>query len=298
MSPVERRIREVLADAGAEGWVHAKPLNPASEREIDVGGDELVVTASVYKLPLLVALCRAFDAGALDPRARVRIDPASCTPGPTGMSAFQDPVTVSWRDLAASMIGVSDNAAADLILGEVGLDALADTLADLGLSRTRVVGGTADSHAALIRDTGTTTAAEAFALLSDNDAARTVSAYDPSYASATTPREMTRLLELIWADAVASPEQCEFIRRLLANQAWQHRIRAGFPYRGVRVAGKTGTIGAVRNEVSVVEFDGETPVAVAVFTLAARADAALPGVDAAIAECARIAVTDLRSGRL
>ncbi|MEU6263353.1 serine hydrolase [Saccharopolyspora shandongensis] len=298
MSPVERRIREVLADAGAEGWVHAKPLNSASEREIDVGGDELVVTASVYKLPLLVALCRAFDAGELDPRARVRIDPASCTPGPTGMSAFQDPVTVSWRDLAASMIGVSDNAAADLILGEVGLDALADTLADLGLSRTRVVGGTADSHAALIRDTGTTTAAEAFALLSDNDDARTVSAYDPSYASATTPREMTRLLELVWADAVASPEQCEFIRRLLANQAWQHRIRAGFPYRGVRVAGKTGTIGAVRNEVSVVEFDGENPVAVAVFTLAARADAALPGVDAAIAECARIAVTDLRSGRL
>jgi beta-lactamase class A len=30
----------------------------------------------------------------------------------------------------------------------------------------------------------------------------------------------------------------------------------------------------------------------------ARADAALPLVDAAIAECARLAVTDLRSGRL
>ncbi len=84
----------------------------------------------------------------------------------------------------------------------------------------------------------------------------------------------------------------------MGHQAWQHRIRAGFPYRGVRVAGKTGTIGAVRNEVSVVEFDGETPVAVAVFTLAPRADSALPQVDAAIAECARIAVTDLRSGRL
>ncbi|MGP4019582.1 serine hydrolase [Saccharopolyspora sp. 5N708] len=298
MNPVTGRIREVLADAGAEGWVHAVQLGAANSREIGVGADELVVTASVYKLPLLVALCRAFDAGSLDPRAAVRIDPASGTRGPTGLSTFLDPVTLSWRDLAASMIGVSDNTAADVILAEVGLDAVAATLADLGLSQTRVVGGTADSHASLVRDLGAASAAEAFALLADNDEVRTVSAYAPALASATTPREMTRLLGLIWADAAASPAQCAFIRRLLGNQVWLHRIRAGFPFRGVRVAGKTGTIGAVRNEVSVVEFDGEAPVAVAVFTFAARADAALPTVDAAIAECARIAVTDLRSGRL
>ncbi|GAA2776178.1 serine hydrolase [Saccharopolyspora taberi] len=295
---VEQRIREVLRDAGAEGWVHAKQLAGPSAREVCVGADDAVVTASVYKFPLLVALCRAFDAGRIDPRAAVRINPPSCTPGPTGLAVFLDPVTLSWRDLAASMMAVSDNSAADVILGEVGLDALADTLADLGLERTRIVGGTADSHAALIRDTGAATASEAFALLADNDDARTVSAYDPSYASATTPREMTRLLELVWADAVASPEQCAFIRRLMGNQAWLYRVRAGFPFQGVRVSGKTGTIGAVRNEVSVVEFDGEAPVAVAVFTLAARADGFLPLVDSAIAECARIAVTDLRSGRL
>ena len=94
-----------------------------------------------------------------------------------------------------------------------------------------------------------------------------------------------------------SADSCALIRRLMAAQAWQHRIRAGFPSAGVRVAGKTGTVGAVRNEVSVVEFEGEAPVAVAVFTHAARADALLPRVDAAIAECARIAVTELRSGR-
>lgn len=293
----EQRIRDVLADAGAQGWVHAVRLGGGGH-ELGFGADELVVTASVYKLPLLVALARAFDAGTLDPREAIRLDPGSCTPGPTGVSTFQDPVRMSWRDLAASMIAVSDNAAADVILGAIGLDALAAALADLGLERTRVVGGTADAHAALAREMGTTSASEAFALLADNDEARTLRAYDPSYASATTPREMTRLMELIWADEVASPQQCAFVRRLLGQQAWMHRVRAGFPFQGVRVSGKTGTIGAVRNEVSVVEFDGEAPVAVAVFTLAARADPSLPRVDAAIAECARIAVTDLRSGRL
>jgi beta-lactamase class A len=62
----------------------------------------------------------------------------------------------------------------------------------------------------------------------------------------------------------------------------------------VSIAGKTGTIGVIRNEVAVVEFPGEHPVAVAIFTRAARTDPHLPVVDAAIAETARIAVTELR----
>ncbi len=298
MSAVETRIREVFQDAGATGWVHAVPLAGPPAREVRIGADERVVMASVYKLPLLVALCRQFDARVLDPRASVRIHPASCTPGPTGIATFLDPVTLSWRDLATSMIVVSDNAAADVILGQVGLAAVRETLAAAGLDGTTVVGGTADVEASIVRDTGATDAAQAFALLADNDAAVTVSAYDPSFASATSARDMTRLLASIWADEVGSAEQCAFMRRLLGMQIWPHRVRAGFPFAGVRVAGKTGTIGAVRNEVAVVEFPGETPVAVAIFTFAARADASLPRVDAAIAECARLAVTELRSGRL
>ncbi|MFC0114562.1 serine hydrolase [Kibdelosporangium aridum] len=272
------------------------PLGPAS-REVDVDADEPVVMASVYKLPLLVALCRQFDAGRIDPLRTVRINPVSCSPGPTGIATFLDPITMSWRDLAVSMMTVSDNAAADLILGEVGLDTVGSTLADLELTGTKIVGGAADVEATLMRETGTSTTAQAFALISDNDQVRTVSAYDPAYTSATTPRDMTRLLSLIWSDSVASAEQCAFIRRLMGMQVWPHRIRAGFPFGDVRVSGKTGTIGAVRNEVAVVEYAHETPIAVAVFTFAARSDLALPAVDAAIGEAARIAVTDLRSGR-
>jgi beta-lactamase class A len=295
---IASQVRAVFHDAGTDGWLHAVPLVASPAREVDVGADERVVMASVYKLPLLVALCRQFDSGLVDPLARVQINPASCTPGPTGISSFLDPVTMSWRDLAASMITVSDSAAADVILGVVGLPYLQEALLDLGMTATKIVGGTADIEATLMRETGTSSTAQAFALLADNDGARTVSAYDPAYTSATTPRDMTRLLSLIWSDAAASTEQCAFMRRLLGMQVWQHRVRAGFPYAGVSVAGKTGTIGAVRNEVSVVSFPGEVPIAVAVFTFAARADMALPAVDAAIASAARLAVTDLRSGRL
>nr|WP_042190356.1 serine hydrolase [Kibdelosporangium sp. MJ126-NF4]CEL19262.1 Beta-lactamase [Kibdelosporangium sp. MJ126-NF4]CTQ94939.1 Beta-lactamase (EC 3.5.2.6) [Kibdelosporangium sp. MJ126-NF4] len=291
------RVRSVFRDAGTAGWLHAIQLG-ATGRQVDVDADEPVVMASVYKLPLLVALCRQFDAGRIDPLSTVRINPASCTPGPTGISTFLDPITMSWRDLAASMMIVSDSAAADVILGEVGLDVVQRTLLELELSGTRIVGGTADVSATLMRETGTATTAQAFALISDNDEVRTVSAYDPAYTSATTPRDMTRLLALIWSDSVASDEQCAFIRQLMGKQVWSHRIRTGFPFGDVQVSGKTGTIGAVRNEVAVVEYSGELPIAVAVFTFAARADPALPAVDTAIGDAARIAVTDLRSGRL
>ncbi|WP_039828719.1 serine hydrolase [Nocardia testacea] len=292
MSAAER-IRAIFADAGCTGRLHARRCD-GSDEEVCIGGTERVVTASVYKLPLLLAYCRAVDAGRLDPLARLTLTPSECTPGPTGISALHDPVTMSRRDLATSMMTVSDNAAADLLLGEVGLTAVHELLESLGLDRTRLVGGTADIHRSLVRDTDTHGTAEAFAALADNDEAWTVAAYDPAYTSATTPAEMTRLLAALWRGEVVSTEQTDFARAVMRRQVWPHRIAAGFPHRGVAVAGKTGTIGIIRNEVAVVEFPGEYPVAVAVFTRAARADPALPAVDAAIAEGARIAVTELR----
>jgi beta-lactamase class A len=296
-SELVTQIRRTFADAGVQGRLHAVPLG-GPPREVGVDADEPVVMASVYKLPLLVAFCRRVDAGELDPREQVTVDPAERTAGPTGLSVLRDPVTMSWRDLACSMIAVSDNAAADVLLRRVGLAQVNETLADLGLERTRVLGGTADVHRSLVADTATADTRAAFRALTSNDAVPAVRAYDAVLASATTPREMTRLLAAVWSDRAASPEQCRFARELLGAQAWQHRLRSGFPPVGVRVAGKTGTLAAVRNEVGVVQFDGERPVAVAVFTRAARAEEVLLPADAVIGRAARLAVTDLRSGRL
>jgi beta-lactamase class A len=80
----------------------------------------------------------------------------------------------------------------------------------------------------------------------------------------------------------------------MAHQVYRHRLSAGFPYDGVRVAGKAGTFGALRHEVGVVVLPDGSGFAVAVFTLAARGDTRLPRVDAAIGKAARIAVDSLR----
>lgn len=285
-------IRAVFADAGCNGWLHARVV--ATGAELSVGGHQPVVPASVYKLVLLVAACRAFDSGVLDPRLRVTVDPRTATPGPTGIATLDDPVQMSVRDLLRSMIAVSDNAAAGVLLRLVGLDRVQATARELGLAATSITGGDAEIQAALMAETGARTVAEAFAALADDDLSRPVRAYDPSFGSATTPSDVTALLTAIWSDTAASPERCAFARSALGGQAFRHRIASGFGS-GATVAGKTGTLGALRNEAAVIEYPGEHPVAVAVFTHAARNDPSLPRVDAAIGKAALLAVSALRT---
>jgi beta-lactamase class A len=291
------RVRAAFASAGVQGRLHAVGLHRARAREVAVGADAPVVMASVYKLPLLVAFVRLVDDGGLDPGEPVTVPAARRTPGPTGLSALRDAVTMTWRDLITLTITHSDNTAADVVLARVGLDRVNAMLDGFGLPATRVQGGTDDVQHTLRDQTGSPDVATAFAALARDDGIGDVAAYDPALTSATTARDMTRLLAVIWDDTAASPEGCRFARDVLGAQIWTHRLRSGFP-RGATVAGKTGTIGAVRNEVGVVTFDGEHPVAVAVFTRAARADPVLPRAEAVIGEAARIAVTELRSGRV
>lgn len=287
-------IRAAFADAGVRGWLHAAVVGKGGA-ELGIDPDAEVTTASVFKLPVLVALARAVDAGEIDPRTAVVVDPASRTDGPTGLSVLADPVTMSLRDLAVSMTTVSDNAAADVLLDVLGLPRVHGALAGLGITRTRVQRVDA-TFTALARELGARDLAASFARLADPDDPPPPSAYDPVLGSSTTPRDMTTLLSLLWRDEAASAEQCAFVRRLLGLQVSRARLASGFPYDDVRVSGKTGTLGALRNEVGVVEYPGEAPVAVAVFTLAARPERVLPRVDAVIGEAARLAVTALRLG--
>lgn len=293
MIPIEDQIVEVFHDAGCRGWLHAQRIDGAGPT-VDVSGHEPVVAASVYKVVVLVAAARAFDTGRLDSHTQVRIVPSDCTPGPTGISTFTDPVTLSWLDLVRSMITVSDNAAADILLAALGFGMVEQVIVDFGLSSTRIVGGTAALQGQLVHDTGALSLAEAVGLLASNSAIHETAAYDPAYTTATSAADTNSLLSAIWEGRAASPKMTNHMKTMLSQQIWPHRIRSGFPYADVTIAGKTGTIGPVRNEVAVVAFPDEPPIAVSVFTRAARSDLHLPLVDQAIGRVARIAVTALR----
>ncbi|TDD30031.1 serine hydrolase [Kribbella turkmenica] len=287
------RIRAVFEDAGVRGWLHAVAFDSPSDT-VEVDADGVVPMASVYKLPLLAGFCRLVDLGELDPLERLTLDPSERTAGPTGLSVLADPVTMSLRDLAVSMMTVSDNASADALLGLVGLRRLADLLESFGLHRTWVRRGTAANLRDLQRRTGLDDPDAALAVLADNDRTDPVGVYEAANASASTPRDMTLLLRRLWAGELLSAGQTEFVQATMHRQIFQHRMASGFPHDGVRVAGKTGTFGALRHEVGVVTLPGGAAFAIAVFTLAARGDFRQPRVDAAIGEAARAAVDLLR----
>ncbi|MFI7008245.1 serine hydrolase [Streptomyces sp. NPDC050145] len=291
---VTRTLRELFADAGVRGWLHVADLR-RPEAAVTLDPDERLPIASVYKVPLMVAFCRLADAGTLDPTERVTLDPARRVAGPTGLSLLRDPVSMSLRDLVVMMMTVSDNTAADAVLRAVGPAVVDEICGELGLPDTQVRGGVTNTWARLVEETGAGSLSAAMRRLSSNDATVPEDVYDPARKSSSTPADIARLLHAIWTDRAASPERCAFMREVMGRQAWHHRLASGFPYDGVRVAGKTGTLGSLRHEAGVVELDDGTAYTAVIFTQAARADSVLPRADAVIGAAARLAVEALRS---
>ncbi|MEU5974555.1 serine hydrolase [Streptomyces sp. NPDC047315] len=283
------RIRDAFAEAGVTGWLHARDIDAGAQ--VDAGADHPVVTASVHKLCLLVALHREAAAGRLDLTEQTVVPPWDRTPGPTGLAAMLDEVRLSLRDAAYLMMTVSDNTSADLLLTRVGLDAVNDATRRLGLTRTRAVQTFRDFLTTIREDVGPSGPQA----LADPQVIARLRAVDPARTSHSTPRDMTRLLAAIWRDEAGTPEHCAAMRRVLGLQVWPHRLASGFPFDDVHVAGKTGSAPTVRNEVGVVEYPDGGRYAVAVFTRAASPAATLPAADAVIGTAARMAVDALRS---
>jgi beta-lactamase class A len=289
VTDVLARIRTAFADAGVTGRLHAVDID--SGAQLDAGADQPVCTASVHKLCLLVALHQRAAEGLLDLTEQVECPPQGRTAGPTGLAAMLDGARLSLRDLAYLMMSVSDNAAADLLLARVGLDAVNRATARLGLTGTYAVHTFGELLATIKEDAGPGGAGA----LADPHVVSRLRALDPGRTNRSTPRDMTRLLAAVWRDEACPPEHGAAIRRVLGLQVWPHRLASGFPFDDVHVAGKTGSLPTVRNEVGVVEYPDGGRYAVAVFTRTARTSALLPAADAVIGTTARLAVDALRA---
>jgi beta-lactamase class A len=274
------RVRAAFADAGVTGRLHAVDVDHP-EREVSVDADAPVVLASVFKIPLVVALHH----GDLDLTGRITVDDDRSA-GPTGIGGMLDPVTMSLRDLAHLAVTVSDNAAADALVDVIGLDEVNRTLRELRLEKTLVVHRARDFMRTMAEDAAPD---ELPAALADPVVLSRLRALDPDRTNRGTPRDLTTLLRHVWRH-----DGCAPVRRAMGSQVWPHRLASGFPFDDVRVAGKTGTLPTVRNEVGVVEYPDGGRYAVAVFTRSASTAFTLPAADAVIGTAARLAVEHLR----
>jgi beta-lactamase class A len=250
----------------------------------------------VFKIAVAVAYAREVCAGRLDETERTTVT-AQYRIGGVGTAGCADDVQMSWRDLALFMMEMSDNAATDVVYRRVGQAAVSSVLDDLQLTHTHILGCCEDLFASMAADLdidlGAADADEQLAAV-PAELVWSSTVLDPRRTNASTPRDMTTLLDAIWTDRAAVPEACAMVRRMMSHQLWPHRLTAGFES-GVAAAGKTGTLPAVRNEAGVVTYPDGKQYAVAVFTRAGSLSQRLPAIDASIGRAARLAVDHLRA---
>jgi len=297
VSDVEKKLAEVFAEAGVQGFLYARDIDGPAE--VALAADDPVCLASVFKIPICLAYAVEVAAGRVSRTERLSVEPRF-RDGGIGTSGLADPVELSLRDLALLMMSMSDNAATDVVLERVGLETVNGLLAELGRTETHLIGGCVDLLGSMRADLGAGTDEEVAAELARRAAAGTLMELDicvPLRTTRSTPRDLAELLGQIWRDEAGHPDACGEVRTIMSRQIWPHRLSSGFDD-GWHVAAKTGTLPGWRNEAGVVEHPDGGRYAVAVFTRADRPDFRDPGADRAIGRAAALAVEHLRTPSL
>ena len=198
--------------------------------------------ASTIKVLVSAALWSGVCAGRIDPERRMRAGDAP-VPGGGGLLESMHPATgLTLAELDLLMLAISDNAATNAVIDAVGMDAVNDLAAALGLEHTRLRRRMMDVAASERGDDNTTCAAD-----------------------------MTGLLcALARGEGIPVPA----CRRVLAAMAQsQHtdivpRYLPAAPSRVV--SSKQGELDSVRHDVALID-EGEGRIAIAVLSAPAAA---------------------------
>ena len=177
--------------------------------------DEQVVIASIFKILLVLEFARQVDGRSARPDRAGRWSPPRDRLGGWGTAGCADDAELSLRDLAYFAMSVTDNTAADLLLRRVGPDLLPLLAAELGLTRTRVLGGprrAARVDARRRRAPGPRPSSPGSSRRCRAERVRALRVFDPARTTSSTAREITRLLTLIWRDEAGPAAACAMVR--------------------------------------------------------------------------------------
>ncbi len=245
MDSLEHAIRDVAA--GFSGTMTLALRSPGGETRIDIDAERSVPTASVIKLPILVALHRAAAAGLLSFDDRLQFGAQHDVFGSGVLHQLTHGVEMSLRDAATLMIIISDNVATNMCLEAVGgFENVNETMRTLGLEHTTMFMRLGDTHRGL----------------------------DGRNHYVTSADDIARLLAMLARREVVSPDASDQTLRLLRRQQKRDKLSRELPWNELNmlpdprnnwVAEKGGTyIGGVRNDAALMHGLGGQ-VAIAAF---------------------------------
>ena len=270
-------------------------LDLASGEEVHIHGDELFPLCSVVKIPVLATAFREIRAGHFALTDRWELTTAEKNLGSGTLRFLEDGLRPTVRDLLTLMIIISDNTATDMIIHRVGVPAIHDYMHQLGLTNTHIVMTIRQIFEDILPDADPTQDPYELALKSQqHPPRRDARAYRSTPENnVSTPRDMNRLLDLIFKGQVVDRPACDEMLAILLLQQLNDRLPRFLPA-GTRVAHKTGTLAGFRNDSGIIYVNDNTHVAVTAF---AKWDSDAVRGDP-VAERERIHAIDTAFGRI
>jgi beta-lactamase class A len=219
---LERKLHDLLDSFPAQCGLFVKNLHTGKVAEIR--SDSLFPTASMIKVSLLIGVMDKIERGQLDYHQVMIYSDSLLYPGVDILGSFKSGEKIELSKLLMLMLSMSDNTASLWLQSLAGGGLRVNELLDsLGFRQTRVNSRTPGREA-----------------------------NREQYGwGQTTPREMARLMELIYEGRVISPFASDRMLRLLGRNYWDEAGPSQIPP-NVFVASKNGALDYYRSETMLV----------------------------------------------
>lgn len=238
IAELQQDVEALIEPYGGSASIYAVALDHQTfatlDGEVAVAPDAQRVAASIIKLPVLACALEAVAAGELSLDEQITVAQQDIVGGSGSIQSRGTGVSYSVDELLRAMIAQSDNVAANLIIGRLGMGAVNETCAVLGLTQT-----------VLAR------------LMMDTDAQA------QGRENYTSARDAATVLQRLAAGTIATPELCERARGYLLVQEDVRGIVEGVPG-DVSVAHKTGSLANAQHDAAIVY--AERPYVLAILT--------------------------------
>jgi len=261
MPSLRTRIEQAIRDAHANIGVAIRHIE--SGEEVMINADTPVPLASVVKVPVLVEAFRQLAEGRFELEDRWPLEHRYKALGSGILTQFDDGLEPTVKDLLTLMIIISDNTATDIIMDRLGIESINTCMHQLGLNHTHVARTLHNIFADMLpnADPGQDRYA-----LARWEAEHGVRRDGFSYSlgpdnNVSTPREMTRLMEMIFKAEILTRQACDSMLEILLNQQLNDRLPRFLPP-GTRMAHKTGTFQGVRNDCGIIYVNDQSHVAI------------------------------------
>ena len=229
------------------GKVGLYAANLKTGETIVINADQVVPTASVIKLPILIETMEQIKAGKHSLSDKITLHKDDIVAGSGILQFFDTPLLITLKDALTFMIIESDNTATNLVIDTVGIPSVNAKIAQMGLKDTYL-------YKKVYKP-----------------AVGPMPADQKKFGlGKTTAREMAKVMESIVRCDLHDQKLCDAMLYMLRNQQYRnlvpHYLETDDTSEKLSViANKTGSLDEVRNDVAVV-YSKNGPIVISAFT--------------------------------